>query len=125
MLAVAGSPSRKGAMETTVCVLHCLHPEQGEGKASAVVEAAFQVAGSGVGGDMCGKEISTPKGTESENQPFSSSHPDPLCVPLVCCKSLLLRGASSSLQESNQSAASLWSPPDPHVSPAGAGPDES
>lgn len=79
----AGSPGRKGVMGPTVCVLHCLHPERGEGKASAAVEAAFQVAGSGVGGDVCGEEASTPKGTESKSQPFSSSHPDPLCVPSV------------------------------------------
>lgn len=67
MLVVAGSPGRKGVMGATVCVLQCLHREQGEGKARAAgVEAAFQVAGSGVGGDVCGKEVPTSKGTEAE-----------------------------------------------------------
>lgn len=102
-------------MGMTVCVLQCLHPEQGEGKASAAVEAAFQVAGSGVGGDVCGEELSTPKGTESENQPFSSSHPDPLCVPSALQvpappRSLLFPAGE------DQSAANLRSPPHAHMS---------
>lgn len=106
-----------------MCV-HSLFPEQGEGKASAVVEAASQVAGSGAGGDVCGEEVSTPKRTESENQPFSSFHQTLCCAfgaaapcpskepPPPCSRALSLQ-------------PNLWQPPGPRISPGGAGPDAS
>lgn len=73
-------PWQKGGDGNVPACVHSLLPEQGEGKASALVEAATQVAGSGAGGDVCGEEVSTPKRTESENQPFSSSHQTLCCA---------------------------------------------
>lgn len=51
----------KGAMGTSVFVLHHLHPEQREGTASAAVAAAFlDPAQEG----RVWQEVSTPKGTQ-------------------------------------------------------------
>jgi len=123
--AVAGSPGRKGAMGASGCLLPCLHPEQGQRKASAAGEAAFQAAGSGAGGDICGKEVSTPKRTEPENQPFSSSHPDPLCVLSVLQAPAPLRSPLFPAGERSVCSQPVEPHRPPRVSPAGARPDES